>query len=76
MNRHQLTPDLRARAWTLSLPARAGDALSLREILFTRSQRVQIAGKMVPQDPTDEPGEKSLERLRGGVSSESDPELR
>jgi hypothetical protein len=30
-----------------SLPARSGCAPSLREILFTRSQRVQIAGKLV-----------------------------
>jgi len=53
-----------ARAWTHSPPARSGCALSLREILFTRSQRVQIAGQLVPQDPTDEPAEKLLERIR------------
>jgi len=32
-----LTPSLLARAWTHSPPARSGCALSLREILFTRS---------------------------------------
>lgn len=50
-----LTPSLLARAWTHSLPARSGCALPLREILFTRSQRVQIAGQLVPQNPADEP---------------------
>jgi hypothetical protein len=50
----QLPPSLLARAWTHSLPARLGCALSLREILFPRSQRIQIAGQLVPQDPTDE----------------------
>lgn len=53
-----------ARAWTHSLPARSGCALSLREILFTRSQRVQIAGQLVPQDQNDEPAEKLLEKIR------------
>ena len=60
----KLTPSLLARAWTHSLPARSGCALSLREILFTRSQRVQITGQLVPQDPTDEPAEKLLQRLQ------------
>ena len=59
----KLTPSLLARAWTPSPPARSGCALSLREILFTHSQRVQIAGQLVPQDPTDEPAEKLLERI-------------
>jgi hypothetical protein len=59
----RLTPSLLARAWTHSLPARSGCALSLREILCTRSQRVQIAGQLVPQDPTDEPAEKLSERI-------------
>jgi hypothetical protein len=52
-----------ARAWTHSLPARSGCALSLCKSLFTRSQCVQIAGQLVPQDPTDEPAEKLLERI-------------
>lgn len=60
----KLTPSLLARTWTHSLPARSGCALSLREILFTRSQRVQIAGQLIPQDPNDEPAEKMLERIR------------
>ena len=59
-----ITPSLLARAWTHSLPARSGCALSLRESLFTRSQRVQIAGKLVPQHPKDEPAEKLLARIR------------
>ncbi len=62
----KLTSSLLARAWTHSLPARSGCALPLREILFTRSQRVQIAGKLVPQDPTDEPAEKLLESIHRG----------
>jgi hypothetical protein len=60
----KLTPFLLARAWTHSLPARSGCALSLRKILFTRSQRVQIASQLVSQDPTDEPAEKLLPRIR------------
>ena len=32
--------------------------------LFTRSQRVQIAGQLVPQDPTDEPASLLLERIQ------------
>ena len=60
----QLTPSLLARAWTHSPPARSGYALPLRESLFPRSQRVQIAGQLAPQDPTDEPAKKLLERIR------------
>jgi type I restriction enzyme S subunit len=60
----KLTPSLLARAWTHSPPARSGCALSLREILFTRSQRVQISGQLVPQNPTDEPAEKLLNRIQ------------
>ena len=62
----QFTPSLLARAWTHSLPARSGCALSLCEILFTRCQRVQIAGQLVPQVPTDEPAAKLLDRIREG----------
>src|SRR5258705_8172503 len=51
----QLTPSLLARAWTPSLPARSGFALSLREIRLTRSQRARLSGQLVPQDPNDEP---------------------
>jgi len=40
----KLTPFLLARAWTHLQPARSGCALSLREILCTHSQRVQITG--------------------------------
>jgi hypothetical protein len=60
----QVTPSLLARAWTHSLPARSGCALPLREILFTRSQRVQIAGQLVPQNPADELAEHLLKRIR------------
>ncbi len=59
----QLTPSLLARAWTHSLTARSGYALPLRESVFPRSQRVQIAGQLVPQDPSDEPAEKLLEQI-------------
>ena len=62
----KVTPSLLARAWTRSLPARSGGALSLREILFTRSQRVQNRGYLVSQDPTHEPAEKFLERINNG----------
>jgi hypothetical protein len=51
----KLTPSLLTRTWTHSLPTRSGCALSLREILFTRSQRVQIAAYSSPKNPTDEP---------------------
>ena len=53
-----------ARAWTHSPPARSAGAHKLREILFARSQRAQIVGQLVPQDPTDEPAEKLLERIK------------
>jgi len=36
-----------------SLPAQSGCALSLREILFARSQRAQIQGQLAPFDSTD-----------------------
>jgi hypothetical protein len=42
----RLTPSLAARAWTHSLAARPP-----REILFTCSQRFQIAGQFVLQNP-------------------------
>ena len=58
----QLTPSLLTRAWTHSLPARSGCALSLRKSLFTRSQRVQIADQLVPLDPTDELAGQLLNR--------------
>ena len=57
------------RAWPHSLPAHSGCALPLRGILFTRSQRVQIAGKIVPQNPADEPAEKLLEGIRSGQNN-------
>ena len=60
----QITPALLARAWTHSPPARSGCAFSLHEILFTRSQRVQIAGQLDPKNPTDEPASALLERIR------------
>lgn len=60
----KLTPSLLARAWTDSPPARSGCAFSLREILFTRSQRVQISGQLVPEDPTDESAAVLLEKVR------------
>jgi hypothetical protein len=59
-----LTPSLLAHAWTHSIPARSGCALSLRKILFTRSQYVQITGQLVPQNPAGEPAEKLLERIK------------
>lgn len=65
-----LTPSLLARAWTHSPPARLGYALSLREILFAHSQRVQISGELVPQDPTDEPADKLLNRIKEQKRSE------
>lgn len=55
---------LLVRAWTHSLPARSGYALLLRRILFTRSQRVQIRGQLVPQDPDDEPATELLKRIK------------
>jgi len=58
-----------ACARTHSQRARSGCALSLREILFLRSQRVQIAGQLVPQDPTDDPARKLLagiQKTKGG----------
>jgi len=51
------------RAWAHSPFARSGCALSLCEILFTPSQRVQISGQLVPQDPTDEPASVLLDRI-------------
>lgn len=60
----KLTPSLLARAWTRSLPARSGCALSLRESLFTPSQCVQIAGQLVPQDTTDEPASILINRIK------------
>jgi len=57
-------PFLLARAWTHSLPACSGCALSLRKILFTRSQRARITGQLFPQDPTDEPASTLLARMR------------
>lgn len=59
-----LTPSLLSHAWTHSLPARSGCALSLREILFTRSQRVQIAGQLVLQDPQRQSGVNSDQQNR------------
>ena len=59
-----LLPALLDRAWTHSPPARSGCAFSLHEILFTRSQRVQIAGQLDPQNPTEEPASVLLERIR------------
>jgi len=59
----KLTPSPLARAWTHSPPTRSSCALLLREILFTRSQRVQIAGQLVPQNPADEPAKKLLQRI-------------
>lgn len=53
-----------ARAWTPSLPARSGCALSLREIRLALSQPARLSGRLVPQDPTDEPARKLLERIR------------
>jgi hypothetical protein len=46
------------------MPTRSGCALSIREILFPRSQRVKIAGKLVSQNTTDEPAEKFLKRIK------------
>ena len=65
-----------ARAWTYSRPARSGCALSLREILFTHSQRVQIAGQLVPQNPTDEPAKKLLERIKSNHEPKSQQDAR
>jgi len=59
----KLTPSILACAWTHSLHARSGCALSLREILFARSHRVQIRGHLVLDDATDEPVKKLLERI-------------
>lgn len=52
---------LLARAWTHSLPARSGCVLSLPEILFAHSQRVQIAGQLVPPKPQQRSGEEVIE---------------
>ena len=46
--------------WTYSPPARSGCALSLREIALTLSQRVQIAGKLVPMAPAEKPASALL----------------
>jgi hypothetical protein len=67
----KLTPALLARAWTHSPPARSGCALSLRKILFTHPQCVQIAGQLVSQDPTSEPAEKLLERIHAQSETKS-----
>jgi hypothetical protein len=72
----KLTPSFIARAWTHSLPARSDCALSLRKILITRSQRVQIAGRLVPQNPNDEPAEKLLERIHAQSESKSGKDAR
>ncbi|HTL18728.1 MAG TPA: hypothetical protein VL793_15940 [Patescibacteria group bacterium] len=57
----KLTPFLLARAWTHLQPARSGCALSLREILCTHSQRVQIAGQLVPLRPHRRTGRTIVE---------------
>ncbi len=54
---------LLAHAWTHSLPAHSGCALSIRKSLFTRSHRVQIASQFSSQNPSDQPAEKLLEQI-------------
>jgi type I restriction enzyme S subunit len=74
-----LTPFLLALAWTPSLPARSGCALSLCEIRLVRSQRARLAGQLVSQDPTDEPAVVLLERVarsRHGTRDETSPQTR
>jgi hypothetical protein len=41
-----LLPAILDRAWTPSLPARSGFALSLREIRLARSQRARLQGEL------------------------------
>jgi hypothetical protein len=52
-------------AWTHSLSARSGCALSLHKSRLACSQLARLAGRLVAQDPTDEPAEKLLELIRG-----------
>lgn len=47
----KFTPSLLARAWAHSPPTRSGCALSLREILFARSQALKSAANSSPKTP-------------------------
>ncbi len=53
-----------ARAWTHSLPARSGCALSLSKSRLACSQYARLAGQLVSQNPADEPAEQLLERIK------------
>jgi len=55
-----------ARAWSPSPPARSGFALLLHKFRLAGSQRARFASNLVPQDLTDAPAEKLLDRVRGG----------
>lgn len=55
---------LGARGWTPSQPARSGCAFSLRKSRLACSQHSRLATQLVSRNPTDEPAEKSLERIK------------
>ena len=76
MRLDHLTPSLLARAWTPSLPARPGGALSLRDIRLACSQPARLAGQLVPQDPRNEPVWKLWERIKAQHESKSRGDVR
>lgn len=67
--RQQIDAMLVASGWVVqdykAVDFSAGRGIALREVPLTPSRLARaFAGQLVPQDPTDEPAEKLLERLK------------